>query len=350
MHAAIIGAGLAGLTCARALQARDHRVTLFDRGRAPGGRMSSRRLGPDRHADHGTRAFLVHDERFAGQVDEWLKSGVAAVWTPELVMIDGPGVARPNRFKSTRYVGTPEMRAPIIDLANQLGTSVTLHRGRNIAGVHHSGSHWVVQDDEGEAAAFDAVALAVPAPNAAALLTEVPHLHAVASAVPMTPAWAATVVFPNRLPIAFDAANVSIGARHEHAGVLAWMDRESSKPGRTSDECWVLHAGEEWTRDHINDDAEAVGAQMLDAFFSATGVTRSEPTEIHTHRWRYAFPVAPLCDGCLWDDQLLIGACGDWCMGSRVEGAYLSGLAMASRVMGERSDFLEPCLPTHGRA
>ena len=58
----------------------------------------------------------------------------------------------------------------------------------------------------------------------------------------------------------------------------------------------------------------------------------------------YAFPVAPLCDGCLFDEQMRVGACGDWCMGARVEGAFLSGLAMAHRLLGETTDFLEPCL------
>ncbi|MEY3209703.1 MAG: hypothetical protein RIT28_184, partial [Pseudomonadota bacterium] len=30
------------------------------------------------------------------------------------------------------------------------------------------------------------------------------------------------------------------------------------------------------------------------------------------------------------------GACGDWCVGPRVEAAYLSGVAMAGRVLGRR--------------
>jgi len=38
----VVGAGIAGLACARALTAAGYPVRVLDRGRRPGGRMSSR--------------------------------------------------------------------------------------------------------------------------------------------------------------------------------------------------------------------------------------------------------------------------------------------------------------------
>jgi len=52
------------------------------------------------------------------------------------------------------------------------------------------------------------------------------------------------------------------------------------------------------------------------------------------HRWRYAQAAEALDLGCLWDGELGLGVCGDWCQGSRVEGAFLSGMAAAGRVLG----------------
>ena len=52
------------------------------------------------------------------------------------------------------------------------------------------------------------------------------------------------------------------------------------------------------------------------------------------HRWRYALPAEPLAERCLFDAELQVAACGDWCAGPRVEGAFLSGASAAGRVMG----------------
>ncbi len=350
MNTAIVGAGLAGLVCARALIARGHSVVVFDKGRAPGGRMCSARRGPGGHADHGARSFIVHDARFARQVRDWTDRGLVAAWDPRLVSIDAPGEIRELVRGPQRYVGTPAMHAPVRDLAAALGPRARFHQGERVTSLHRSGSGWIVRTEDGGTETVDAVAIAVPAPQAAPLLAEIPHLNAIASAVPMAPCWSVTASFAAPLPVAFDAANCLIGGRHRHAGVLAWADRESSKPGRAHDECWVLQAGDEWSREHIEAEPEQVGRALLAAFFDAVGIDPAEPTELATHRWRYAFPVAPLCDGCLFDEELLVGACGDWCMGSRVEGAFLSGLAMAGRLLGERTDFLEPCLTTPRKA
>ena len=70
------------------------------------------------------------------------------------------------------------------------------------------------------------------------------------------------------------------------------------------------------------------------AFFSAVGSLPEEPVFAAAHRWRYAKAQNPLDDGCLWDRQAMIGLCGDWCCNSRIEGAFLSGAAMAGRVLG----------------
>ena len=77
---------------------------------------------------------------------------------------------------------------------------------------------------------------------------------------------------------------------------------------------------------------ESVLPLMLDAFWQATGSTLRDPIHAEAHRWHYALPTEPLAERCLYDSTSKIGACGDWCGGPRVEGAYLSGKAIAAKV------------------
>ena len=44
MRTAVIGAGMAGMACAEVLVQAGWAVDLFDKGRGPGGRMSTRRI------------------------------------------------------------------------------------------------------------------------------------------------------------------------------------------------------------------------------------------------------------------------------------------------------------------
>ena len=71
MKIAIIGAGMAGLTCATRLSAAGHEVSVFDKGRGPGGRMASRRVehgGETFRFDHGAQYFTAREMAFQTQV------------------------------------------------------------------------------------------------------------------------------------------------------------------------------------------------------------------------------------------------------------------------------------------
>lgn len=352
MRTAVVGAGIAGLACARTLLEQGHSVTVFEAGVGPGGRIASHRFegSPACWADHGARAFSARFERFSAQAERWIDAGHAAIWTPSTVSIRDAGEPIAQRGGPARIVGTPTMDTPIRALADEVGKGADILYNTAVRSIHRTGGGWAITDSRGETTDFVSVATAVPAPQAVGLLSEVAHFHTAAARVPMSPCWSLAIRFADRLPIGFDAARVNLGGRHAHAGVLAWMDRESSKPGRPDDEVWVLNTTDQFARERIGVSPEEVGAVMLDAFFEATAIDRVEPVASHTRLWKAAMPVAPLCDGCLYDEQLRIGACGDWCLGARVEGAYLSGLAMADRMMGGSRDFLATCAPAHHSA
>ena len=75
MNVVVIGAGLSGLMAAQSLQAQGHKVLVVDKGRSPGGRLATRRIGTAT-LDHGAQFFTVRSEEFAKHVDAWLQQGV----------------------------------------------------------------------------------------------------------------------------------------------------------------------------------------------------------------------------------------------------------------------------------
>ena len=152
----------------------------------------------------------------------------------------------------------------------------------------------------------------------------------------MNGCWAAMLSFGQPLELPFDGAFV-------HQSLLSWIARNNSKPGRSGDqESWVLHASPEWTGNCLEDEPEEVLPKLVEAFWQATGAKKRTSDYAAIHRWRYAIPPEPLESRCLFDPQLRIGACGDWCSGPRVEGAFLSGMAIAGRVLADAEALANP--------
>jgi predicted NAD/FAD-dependent oxidoreductase len=190
---------------------------------------------------------------------------------------------------------------------------------------------WRLEAEDGtELGRFDALVVSAPAPQAAELLGGVaPQLAARAAAVQMAPCWAVMASFPSPLETGFDGAFV-------HHSPLSWVARNASKPGRPAAECWVLHGSPEWSADHLELEPDEAGRRLVDAFEQAVGGLAVEPDHVVAHRWRFALPVEPLPESCLFDAELGVAACGDWCGGPRVEGAFLSGGAAAGRILSLR--------------
>lgn len=166
--------------------------------------------------------------------------------------------------------------------------------------------------------------MAVPAPQAIPLLQEcAPDLADVARQANMRGCWAMMLQYDTVIDLPFDAAFVN-------EGLLRWVARNSSKPGRTGAECWLLHATAEWSETHMEAAPDIVAGAMQDAF-TALGAPLAKSWAVH--RWRYADTQPPLQHGAIWDNDIGMGLCGDWLNGGKVEGAWLSGHSAAEALL-----------------
>ncbi|APE31114.1 hypothetical protein BOX17_09200 [Halomonas aestuarii] len=332
---AIIGAGIAGIACARALQAHGLPVRLFDKARGPGGRMSSRRL-TEATVDLGAQFFSVRDPAFRREVKAWRQAGVVATWPEALWEASTSGWQR-HQDGVERWTGVPRMSAVTRHMAEELEV-VTDTRIECLEPEEQR--WWLVDQHEERHGPFDRVVLAMPSPQARTLLQgHEPSLADECKAIIQRPCWAAWACFDAPLPslpgVDDDWQAVRLAAATGQPATrdpLRFVSRNDSKPGRHGQgESLSLMARLEWSEEHLDLDDETAARRLLEAFREhlPSSVELPEPTSLGAHRWRYAQPdVFAGGEAVNLDHRRSpagLALCGDGWRGPRVEDAWLSG-------------------------
>lgn len=318
---AIVGAGLAGLACAQQLSGAGLAVTVFERGGEPGGRLASLPFSENGHVDLGAQYFTARDATFLHVVEGWRKAGLCAPWSGLIVSLGG-GQATATSAES-RYVGIPTMAT----LAQHLARDQNVVYGALISTLGRDGHDWQIGSQAGAVlAGFTHVLIATTPAQALPLVAASASLTKEISAVTMLPCWAVVARFELAVAASFDGAFLQNSP-------LAWIARDNSKPGRGNEETWVLHSTGQWSEQKREAPAAQVVVHLLHALRQAWPHAVWRPRESQAYLWPESRPAEPLAQRALFDAELRLGVCGDWCGGPRVEGAYLSGVALAQQVL-----------------
>ena len=315
---AIIGAGMAGLTAANLLKDRFD-VTVFDKSRGVGGRMSTR-YADAYEFDHGAQYFTIGNPEFEALISS-LGEGVQPWESNGLYLkLDGSELdtGRP------RFVGAPRMNT----VAKTMAKGLCIKIGRRVTDIGGGEGRYTLSFEEGPSAGrFEHLICTAPAPQSAALLSAGSPLQEILDQVRMRACFALMVGLEVSVDLDWDSLRVE-------EGPVSWIALNSSKPGRDPDHTTlVIHASPDWSDDHKEHDRDNVQAALLSRASELCGIELENAGHIALHRWLYAYADEGVGDDYLVDPESGIILAGDWCLGGRVEGAFLSGRAAARALL-----------------
>lgn len=320
----VIGAGIAGLTAARVLDAAGQSVLVLDKARGVGGRMATRRIDtPEGTAvfDHGAQFFTARGKAFRAQVERWRADGAAHTWCHGFATQDGATVDG-----HPRYRGAPSMTGP----AKALSDGLALQLRTRVAALRREHGAWRVEAEDGRRWQARSLVLTPPVPQALALLD----------------AGAVTLPRPARQlleAVDYDPCLALLAALDGPAGVpppggvvLAGEPLsvvvDNQRKGISALPALTLHATPEWSREHFDAAPEWVRDVLLEA--AAPWLGSARVTAWQLHRWRYSLSLHRHPESHL----LVLGPppvafAGDGFGGALVEGAVESGTKAAAALL-----------------
>lgn len=330
---AVIGAGLAGLSCARAMQNAGLKVVVFEKSRGLGGRLATRRpfgLDDPIGLDHGAPQ-AEPSSRYPETAGALQALGLpwGAAW-PDAP----PGAA----------LGAPGMSDLVRGVAQGLNgaeAELSIVRETEIVDVAQGAEDWLLRDASGAShGPFDGLVAAAPAAQSRVLLgAACPESETEATYAPVMTVLA---VFDPAPVGASDAAALAAPLPEPLSSV--W--RIGAKPGRRTGgrEAWVAHASRAWSEAHQNTDRDVIAAALLPALRAAVGLSDAgAPAYLAGHRWLYGV-VERAVGRAYWlsaPEAALpgpLGCCGDWRLGPTAGDALASGRklgeALAVRLLG----------------
>lgn len=350
---AIIGAGLAGLSCGRQLRAAGYQVCVLDKSRGLGGRMATRRITGPLRIDHGLRYWpnAAEDEAIAPLTQELIEAGVIKPWQVSAYELQNQD-ALVSIDIAPVYVASDGMSAIAKYLAQGFIPDETLLNGYRAVKLSPYGQAddrgWRIECEDHKIVMARKCVLAIPAAQAADLV-ESDRSTAERVSEQAIADLKAVEYDPCLTVLAGYGSHSDMGKLNPDGWMVTdrvgtstdWIGLDSSK--RTSPEAettLVIHSKSGFAQKYIDSgDLQPAASVLLRANARKYGDWIAQPSWFQIHRWRYAFVSKPYGQSMLELDPALI-CVGDWCVeqavANPVTAAYLSGQAMAAALQSNQ--------------
>jgi predicted NAD/FAD-dependent oxidoreductase len=335
----IIGAGIAGLTCAGDLQQAGVRVLVLEKSRGVGGRCATRRVDGS-IMDHGLAFYHGSDEELRTWLERAGRDGLIPGW-PQRVRGEGTP-CQPRAFRATDWRLT--YRTGVTTFPKHLATGLDVRLSTRVTRVESRADRWRVLDDrEGVYEARDLV-VALPAPQTEGLmdsrLEETRELESLRSLL-RDAGYVSTLTVMALYPRGSPAPGWDMWYPEESA-ILQLVSHDSSKRQRPDRVALVLQALPAWSRRQRERPVKEWSAAMLEEAGRLAGPWAAQPATVQTHRWHYARLGG---GGDLSGPALValpggrrLGLAGDgFSPGGGIQAAWRSGRVLARRLLEEQT-------------
>lgn len=334
----IVGAGVAGLSCARELVAGGARVVVIDRGRGVGGRCATRRVD-GQPVDHGV-SFLhgSHPDfvRAMGEIEATKLEGWPRV---------REGNGRPCQTDAFR---PGEARVAYEEglsaFPKHLAQGLELRLGTNVVGLEHKRGSVMLSTESGDRIEARSLVLALATEQLTSLAAPLFPLNDAFDAAGRLLSQLASV--PSLTVIAGYSRALPRPAFHvaypESSRIIMLASHDSSKRPEAQWLVMVYQCHTGFSRKHLSEPREQWSGLVLEEASRVLGPWAGKPEWGQAHLWEYArvdrgnelsAPILVEIEG-----GARVGMAGEvFAPGGGIQAAWLSGRNLARRMLGKEA-------------
>ena len=121
-----------------------------------------------------------------------------------------------------------------------------------------------------------------------------------------------------------DGFDLDFDAAHVMNADISWLAFNSNKPCRPNTTSLIVHSSEDYAENNLGRDLLQIQQHLCSETSRVISNDLSNAQFKAVHRWRYANNTERKTFPVLLDVESNLAACGDWCLGGRVENAFVS--------------------------
>ena len=328
----VIGGGISGLIAAQVLQRHRIKVTVLDKGRGIGGRLATRRVNVPEYGqgifDYGAQHFQVTDIKFQKLLDDWMQVGLVEKWT------DGFCDAEGNFQKSDQafYRGITSNRS----IAKYLARDLNVFTQQRIVELKWLDHQWIANSQQGDSFQGKNLLITAPVPQSLDLLDnsdlKIPT-QTRASLEKLTYHRCIAVLAILKKPSQIQEP----GGLWLDGNPVSWICSNYKKGISPEAYAVTIHGSPEFSLENWEIDRDLAGQKLIDAAQNWLG---SEVVHYQVHGWKFSQP-----DNFSREYYVEIREPGNLFLAGdifssqrNIEGAVLSGLAAAERIVSLTED------------
>lgn len=305
MKTIIIGAGIAGLSAAKVLVEKGHDVTILDKGRGVGGRMSTRTI-ENAKADHGAQYFSVKSAEFQALISSLQTENIAKEW-------------HLAQRQNVRYIGAKGMNT----IPKKMATDLTIRLNEKVVLIAEK----QIKTESGNTYDFDKLIITIPIPQVIDLFetSEISFSEkdkTVIDSIEYDPCVAVMAVLKQ-------ATEIPSGGIILENQSVSWI-ADNFQKGITEIPTATIHASAEFSKKHLEDNLQEVAQEMLSSVNQWINPENIVSTQVH--RWRYSLACQRYEQPFYQIENQNIYLGGDGFGIGNVEGAFLSGYHLAKSI------------------